>query len=293
MENQVASVEETSATTEEIIKHIRKLNEEIETQTSAITQSSAAIEEMVANVNGVTKSLRNNSETVSALESASESGMKEIQGANSLSKEVLEKSTLLLEASKIIQNIASQTNLLSMNASIEAAHAGDAGKGFSVVADEIRKLSEQSASSAKSIEKDLKNLAELISQVAENTDSATNQFNVIYKLSQKVKNEELVISNAMQEQEEGNKQILDGISSLTNSTYTVKSSSAEMLQASEQIANEMRNLNKVTFATNERSNLIHSEIQKVSSLLDISKKHINENSATVGELSSQLGSFKF
>ena len=292
MENQVASVEETSATAEEIIKHIRKLNDEIENQTSAITQSSAAIEEMVANINGVTKSLKNNSESVSLLEKSAESGMKNIQEASELSKDVLQKSATLLDASKLIQNIAEQTNLLSMNAAIEAAHAGDAGKGFSVVADEIRKLSEQSASSAQSIEKDLKALSDLIDKVAKSTESVTEQFGSIYNLSQKVKNEELIISNAMSEQEEGNKQILDGISSLTSSTYAVKSGSAEMLSGGEQIATEMKNLNAVTVSTNEKVNSIDDSISKVSDSIRLSKEHVEENNSSVEKLGMQMSTFK-
>lgn len=292
MENQVASVEETSATAEEIIKHIRKLNEEIETQTSAITQSSAAIEEMVANVNGVTKSLKNNSETVSQLEKSSEIGMKNIQSASELAKDVLQKSTTLLEASKLIQNIAEQTNLLSMNAAIEAAHAGDAGKGFSVVADEIRKLSEQSASSAQSIEKDLKSLSDLIDQVAKSTETVAEQFGSIYNLSQKVKNEELVISNAMSEQEEGSKQILDGVSLLTSSTYTVKTGSAEMLAGGEQIATEMKNLNAVTVSTNDKVNSIDDSINKISDSIKLSKEHVEENNTSVEKLGMQMSTFK-
>lgn len=292
MENQVASVEETSATAEEIIKHIRKLNEEIESQTSAITQSSAAIEEMVANVNGVTRSLKNNSETVSQLEKSSEIGMKNIQSASELAKDVLQKSTTLLEASKLIQNIAEQTNLLSMNAAIEAAHAGDAGKGFSVVADEIRKLSEQSASSAQSIEKDLKSLSDLIDQVAKSTETVAEQFGSIYNLSQKVKNEELVISNAMSEQEEGSKQILDGVSLLTSSTYTVKTGSAEMLAGGEQIATEMKNLNAVTVSTNDKVNSIDDSINKISDSIKLSKEHVEENNTSVEKLGMQMSTFK-
>ncbi len=292
MENQVASVEETSATAEEIIKHIRKLNDEIENQTSAITQSSAAIEEMVANINGVTKSLKNNSESVSLLEKSAESGMKNIQEASELAKDVLQKSATLLDASKLIQNIAEQTNLLSMNAAIEAAHAGDAGKGFSVVADEIRKLSEQSASSAQSIEKDLKTLSDLIDQVAKSTETVADQFGSIYNLSQKVKNEELIISNAMSEQEEGNKQILDGISSLTSSTYAVKSGSAEMLSGGEQIATEMKNLNAVTVSTNDKVNSIDDSINKISDSIKLSKEHVEENNTSVEKLGMQMSTFK-
>ncbi len=293
MINQVASVEETSATVEEIIKHIRHLNEEIENQTSAIDQSSAAIEQMIANVNGVTSSLKKNNGTVQELESASEAGMKKVHIASELSTEVLEKSSLLMDASKIIQDIASQTNLLSMNAAIEAAHAGDVGKGFSVVADEIRKLAEQCNERAKSIENNLQSLSESINSVAANAGEVSVQFDTIYSLIKKVQNEELVISNAMTEQTEGNKQILEGIGRLTESTTAVKNGAAEMLKGGEQISTEMKNLNKVTSETNTKVNSINEYVQKVTETLADSKEHVLENSTNVEALSKKMSDFKF
>ena len=293
MINQVASVEETTATVEEIIKHISHLNNEIEKQTSAIDQSSAAIEQMVANVNGVTSSLKKNNGTVQELESASEAGMKKVHIASEFSKKVLEKSTLLMDASKVIQDIASQTNLLAMNAAIEAAHAGEFGKGFSVVADEIRKLAEQSNERAKSIENALKSLSELINSVATNASDVSDQFNNIYSLIKRVQNEELIISNAMTEQTEGNKQILEGISRLTESTASVKDGAAEMMKGGEQISIEMKNLNKVTYETNTKVNSINESVQKVTETLADSKEHVLENSANVKSLSEKMSDFKF
>ncbi len=293
MTNQVAGVEEANATANEIIQHIRHLNNEIENQTSAITQSSAAIEEMVANVDGVTNILKKNNQTTQDLEAAADSGMKKVQEASDLSKDVLSKSTLLLDASKIIQDIASQTSLLSMNATIEAAHAGDAGKGFAVVAEEIRKLAEQTDTQSKSIEKDLKSLSESIAAVADNTENVLKQFNVIYQLSQKVKHEETIISNAMTEQTEGNKQILEGIGLITDSTNSVKDGASEMLHGGEQIVVEMENLNKATLETNEKMDSIKESLNNINSTISTAKNHVSKNTDGVEKLSNEMSSFKF
>jgi len=177
--NQSASVSQTHATMEQVSGNIHKLNTLVENQSSHVSQASAAIEQMVANISSVTDTLIKNTSNVKTLKDSSEVGRSGLQEVSADIQEIARESEGLLEINSVMQNIASQTNLLSMNAAIEAAHAGEAGKGFAVVADEIRKLAENSSVQSKTIGVVLKKIKESIDKITRSTENVLNKFEAI------------------------------------------------------------------------------------------------------------------
>ncbi|MDR1279087.1 MAG: methyl-accepting chemotaxis protein [Treponema sp.] len=244
--NQSASVTETNATMEQITVNINKLNEHIENQTISVSQSSSAIEEMLANIQSVTKTLVKNANNVKDLAGASEIGRTGLQEVAADIQEIARESEGLLEINAVMENIASQTNLLSMNAAIEAAHAGEAGKGFAVVADEIRKLAESSGEQSKTISTVLKKIKSSIDKITKSTDEVLNKFEAIDLGVKTVSDQEENIRNAMEEQSTGSQQILEAIGRLNEITQMVKGGSVEMLEGSKEVIQEGKNLEMVT-----------------------------------------------
>lgn len=244
--NQAQAVEQTSAAVAEIAENISSLEHMIENQSAGVTQASSAVEEMIGNISSVNQSMDKMAASFEQLEENAGTGVEHQKSVAERIAQIETQSKTLQDANKVIASIASQTNLLAMNAAIEAAHAGSAGSGFSVVADEIRKLSETSTAESKTIGSELKKIQAAIISVVEASKESSNSFSLVSDLIKET--DELVqqIKSAMSEQQEGSKQISDSLRLMNDSTVEVRTASREMAEGNKAILEEIHRLQDAT-----------------------------------------------
>lgn len=211
--------------------------------------------------------------------------------ANSVVKQIAERSDALLEASLIIQNIASQTNLLAMNAAIEAAHAGETGKGFAVVADEIRKLAEESNAQGKQIGGVLKESIEIIRTLIAAGNGAEQTFDKVYELATRISDQEDFITRSMQDQMNANKEVLAAIKDINITTNTVQAGSSEMLSGSGEVAQEMNKLDGLTqVITNSMDEMSAGAIQINNAVVEVNDL-VQKNKESIEILANKVKEF--
>ena len=289
---QVSSVSKTTVTIEEIVHTIKQLNADIEAQAASVAESSASVEQMVANINAIGHTLVKTDDTINALTTATTDGKTTVINSNAVTKKIAEESGSLLEASSVIQHIASQTNLLAMNAAIEAAHAGESGKGFAVVADEIRKLAEDASTQGKAITTTLKTLSGEIEMLSASSKTVEDKFNAIFELSTQVKAMSNRLTEAMREQEKGGKEVLTAMKSINTVTNGVSISSQEMMEGGEGVAQEMRKLDNLTRVITESINDMASGTAQINKAVREVNEITQKNKQSIGNLAEEVAQFK-
>jgi methyl-accepting chemotaxis protein len=281
--NQSIGVDEAGKAMEKISAGIEALNAQIDKQAESVAQSSTAIEEMLANIRSVTATLVKNAGNVQELAEASGIGRTGLEEVAADIQGIARESEGLLEINAVMENIASQTNLLSMNAAIEAAHAGEAGKGFAVVSDEIRKLAESSGEQSKTISEVLKKIKNSIDKITYSTKEVLNKFEAIDTRVKIVSDQEENIRSAMEEQGQGSKQIMKAISRLNEITGEVKESSREMNVNSKEVISTSQTLESITQEISSGMNemaagadQINAAVIQVNGISDQNKSDIDE-----------------
>lgn len=289
--NQSAGVTEVSSTIEEISRNVESLDRLVERQGNALESSSASIEEMVANIHSVTRNVESNLSQVDELNRISEKGYGELQDVTSRIREIADQSEGLMEANQVIQGISARTNLLAMNAAIEAAHAGAAGRGFAVVADEIRKLAETSNSQTRQISQVLGSLKELIDLVVNKVIDAGNSFEKVRMSVQDVRSRQGEIRSSMEEQSSGSRQVLESLEELRNISHEVQSGSGEMATGSKAILEEMQQLMRITQEVqNSVEEMIHGT-GEINSAISAVVEMTQENSNKISAIEEGVGKF--
>ena len=256
-EVQNRSVLQSSAAAEQIAANIESLDRVISDQAASVTEASASVEQMARNIEAVFHSVNQLTGEFRSLAQVAEGGRSARETTTQMIRMMVERSASLHEANSVIAHIAAQTNLLAMNAAIEAAHAGDAGRGFAVVADEIRKLAENASVQSKGIGQDIKAVESSIRDLVNASEVLGKSLDDVEGRIQGTRSIVTEIHDAMAEQKQGSDQMLEALQSLTSLTATVQSGSQEMRSGNTTLIQESETLKAAT-------NQIRETVQGIS-----------------------------
>ncbi|MBI9106206.1 MAG: hypothetical protein JEZ04_05625 [Spirochaetales bacterium] len=277
---------------ENMLSSLEQINSNVNTQAAYVEQTSSAMTEMIANiqsVNEVTSKANEVSESLSAVsEEGSRAVLNSIAAVKDIEESSIEVNTLVITISKIL----AQTNMLAMNAAIEAAHAGDAGRGFAVVAEEVRNLADDSSTNLKTISANMRDVLDRVGRGVKLSETAGDALKEVgSKTSQttRLMNE---VASAMQEQAAGANEVLNSIHSLVEASNSINKLSEDQQHNNEIMKENLEQtvnaFTEVQSATSELS-LGNTEILNG---IDELKQVIMKNDEVVASLQKELGGYK-
>ena len=278
------NVARTTSSVSNISENIQSLNQQIQEQSSMVEESTAAVNEMISSINNIASVAEKRKAATEELVTAIEAGSQKMATTFELVTQINESVESIKEITDLIGGIAAQTNLLAMNAAIEAAHAGDAGRGFAVVAQEIRKLAEAASQSSQQIAGNLKRIVERIGSADSSGNAMKDAFLLIDSDARSLAAALAEIFSSMNELRVGGGQILEAMTVLRGVSSTVDDGSMNITQSSAEIRGAMMIMQQVT--GNVRSGI--SDIQSGMSEIGASTSNVRDVATRLGELGETL-----
>ncbi len=279
----LVSANETKETSNEISVIMDQMASQVDTQYKSLDDSAKIIEEVSESVNDIAVNSSVVTELSSKTQDEIEVGNQKVNGLveqmNTISRSVNESSSSIMALQahskdiesivEIIQGIASQTNLLALNAAIEAARAGEAGKGFAVVADEVRKLAEQSEISTVNIRNIIEKINSDTNITAENMkivlDDVKEGIHSVGETGMVFKN----ILGAIQEVNVKIQEVTATSEEMSAATEEITASAKETANIAEQASTEVR---KTVDITLEQERLVLHMTESIEELVTMSSK---------------------
>jgi methyl-accepting chemotaxis protein len=254
----------SSGNSEKVFQNIGLLNEQLLTQSSMVEETSSAITQMSRAIESVTKITENRKGSIERLMETAKTGGQKLSATVDIVGEVYHSLDSITEVAEIIRQIAAQTNLLAFNAEIEASNAGEAGRGFSVVAQEIRNLAEATDAQSKQISTDLKHIMQTIAGASMSSTQTFIAFQEIDKEINELHSSLAAIFGNMNELQSGTKHVLDAMMKLSEVSMHVKEASTEINSNSAQTADSMEAIKTISCTVHTGINEISTGISEIS-----------------------------
>lgn len=285
-------IQESASAMNQISTSISSLARSVENQSSSVSEAVSAVEEMNASIENLVRIAGEKQEQANHLLDTAQTGYEKMNDSVEAIGGIEASTNEILGMIDVINNIAGQTNLLSMNAAIEAAHAGEAGKGFAVVAEEIRNLAEQTAENSKSINTTLKSEVEKITFAGEMNRAAGDSFDHIVGEIRQVAGAMQEIVAAMNEQSAASSEILHSLQTIDNLSDEVTQASKEIDTSSESVNTSLDTVSNASRDVREQMGKVTTELDRIREIVTETAEHGEENVRNLSSLLEQLNRFQ-
>jgi methyl-accepting chemotaxis protein len=291
-EDQAQSLERTNQVLQNAVEGLDGLNVLIAHQSEAIAASSSSVTEMASTINAVTVAVREMKEQFSNLVSVAEDGKQRQADVDRQIQGIQSQSEALIGANLVIAQIAAKTNLLAMNAAIEAAHAGDAGKGFAVVANEIRTLAENARAQSNSIKEELSGIAKSVQDTVGISAKSQEAFRLV---SDQISETDTFISRidtAMDAQRTASAEIQEALDAINAAASRVQSTSTDLTGHMDGVKGEMNGLTRIVQAIQQGIISMGDSAREVNKAAETVLELAKDTHQNIQIMEGTIGSFK-